>query len=124
MVEWGMERVMNVIVDIVSANDSGIVYLRRHFNKSTSNIAKGKYLYVRCAAHIVNLIVQDGLKEVNMSIKRVRVVARYIRNGGSRIGKFKEIVIEERVDAKSFLRIDIPTRWNSSFLMLESCKCV
>ncbi|KAM0878624.1 hypothetical protein ACQ4PT_034754 [Festuca glaucescens] len=120
MAKWGMERVMTVTVDNASANDGGIVYLRRHLNKSPSNIAKGKYLHMRCAAHIVNLIVQDGLKEVDMSIKRVRAVVRYIRNGGSRIGKFKEIVVEEKVDAKSFLRIDVPTRWNSTFLMLKA----
>ncbi|KAM0888938.1 hypothetical protein ACQ4PT_028030 [Festuca glaucescens] len=106
-------------VDNASSNDSGIVYLRRHLNKSPSNIAKGKYLHMRCAAHIVNLIVQDGLKEVDLSIQRVRAVVRYIRNGGTRITKFKEIVVEEKVDAKAFLRIDVPTRWNSTFLMLD-----
>ncbi|KAM0893618.1 hypothetical protein ACQ4PT_024981 [Festuca glaucescens] len=120
MAEWGMERVPTVTVDNASSNDSGIMYLRRHLNKSPSNIAKGKYLHMRCAAHIVNLIVQDGLKEVDLSIQRVRAAVRYIRNGGTRITKFKEIVVEEKVDAKAFLRIDVPTRWNSTFLMLKA----
>jgi hypothetical protein len=49
---------------------------------------------MRCAAHIVNLIVHDGLKEVDLSVKRVRAVVKYIINGGLRIAKFKEIVEE------------------------------
>src|SRR6266540_5580535 len=97
-----------------------IVFLRRQLNKTPSNIAKGKYLHMRCATHILNLIVHDGLKEVDISIKRVRAVVRYIRNSGSRLVKFKEIVVEEKVDSKSFLRIDVPTRWNSTFLMLKA----
>jgi len=46
---------------------------------------------MRCAAYIINLIVQDGLKEVDNSIKRVQAAIRFVRNGTSRIAKFKEI---------------------------------
>jgi hypothetical protein len=75
---------------------------------------------MRCAAHIVNLIVEDGLKEVDLSMKRVRAAVRYIRNGGSRIVKFKEIMDEEKLTSKPFLKLDIPTRWNSTYLMLKA----
>lgn len=44
----------------------------------------------------------------------------YIRNGGSRIVKFKEIVEEEKLTNKPFLKLDVPTRWNSTFLMLKA----
>eukprot|EP00267_Zea_mays_P054567 XP_020407811.1 zinc finger BED domain-containing protein RICESLEEPER 2-like [Zea mays] len=117
MAESGIERVMIVTVDNASANDTSIGYLRRHL--SGNNIANGKYLHMRCAAHIVNLIVHDGLKEVDLSMKRVRAAVRYIRNGGSRIVKFKEIVEEEKLTNKPFLKLDVPTRWNSTFLMLK-----
>lgn len=120
MAEWGMDRVMTVTVDNASANDGGIVFLRKQLNKTDCNITKGKYLHMRCAAHILNLIVQDGLKEVDMSIKRVRAAVRYIRNGGTRLVKFKEIVVEEKVKSKAFLKIDVPTRWNSTYIMLKA----
>jgi hypothetical protein len=58
----------------------------------------------QCAAHIVNLIVRDGLQEVDQSIKRVRAAVRYIKNGTSRLVKFKEIAQEENVDRKAFLQ--------------------
>ncbi|WVZ79992.1 hypothetical protein U9M48_027510 [Paspalum notatum var. saurae] len=57
-------EIMIVTVDNASANDNGISYLRRQLNSLKTNIALGKYLHMRCAAHIVNLIVQDGLKEI------------------------------------------------------------
>ena len=77
LVDWGLDRIMTVTVDNASANDSAIGYLRRQLQKTT--IADGKYLHMRCAAHIVNLIVRDGLKDVDLSVQRVRDVVRYIK---------------------------------------------
>ena len=118
LADWGLDRVMTVTVDNASANDSGVDYLRRQLQKT--NIAKGKFLHMRCAAHIVNLIVRDGLQEVDLSIKRVRAAVRYIKNGTSRLVKFKEIAEEEKVDSKAFLKLDVPTRWNYTYLMLKA----
>jgi hypothetical protein len=120
MAEWGMERVLTITVDNASANDGGILYVRKQLNKTSGNIAKGKFMHMRCAAHILNLIVQDGLKEVDLSIQRVRAVVRYIRTGGNRIVKFKEILEEEKVESKAFLKNDVPTRWNSTYIMLRA----
>src|SRR5438105_3213729 len=65
LVEWGLGKVMTITVDNASANDSGITYLRKQLNNARTSITGGKYLHMRCVAHIINLIVQDGLKEVN-----------------------------------------------------------
>jgi hypothetical protein len=111
---------MTVTVDNASANDSGINYLRRQMNSLKTNIALGKYLHMRCAAHIINLIVQDGLKEVDISIKCVRAAVRFIKNGTSRLVKFKECVALEKVDMKAFLSLDVCTRWNSTYDMLKA----
>jgi hypothetical protein len=49
--------VMTVTVDNASANDGGIVFLRRHVNKTPCNVLKRKFMHMRCAAHILNLVV-------------------------------------------------------------------
>ncbi|WVZ77240.1 LOW QUALITY PROTEIN: hypothetical protein U9M48_025128 [Paspalum notatum var. saurae] len=120
LLDWGLDKVMTVTVDNASANDSGINYLRRQMNNLKTNIALGKYLHMRCAAHIVNLIVQDGLKEVDISIKRVRAAVRFIKNGTSRLVKFRECLALEKVDIKAFLSLDVCTRWNSTYDMLKA----
>jgi hypothetical protein len=76
----------------------------------------------RCVAHVINLIVRDGLKEVDISVKRVRGAIRYIKDGTSRLVKFKENAEEEGLNTKAFLKLDVPTRWNYTYLMLKAMK--
>ncbi|KAM0858616.1 hypothetical protein ACQ4PT_047723 [Festuca glaucescens] len=120
LLEWGLQSVMTVTVDNACANDGCIVHLRKCLGEAKTSIVGGKLLHMRCAAHIVNLIVQDGLKEVDISIKRVRGAVRYIKNGTSRLTKFKELVVEEQVESKAFLNLDVCTRWNSTYVMLKA----
>jgi hypothetical protein len=46
---------MMITVDNASTNDTGIAYLKRHLGRT--HIAKDNFLHMRCAAHIINLIV-------------------------------------------------------------------
>jgi hypothetical protein len=94
---------MTVTIDNASANDSGITYLRRQLNSLKTSIAEGKHIHMRCAAHILNLIVQDGFKEVDQSIKRVRAVIRYVRGSSSRLAKFKEVAQWEKSEQQGIL---------------------
>jgi hypothetical protein len=71
---------MTITVDNASSNDGGIVYMKKELNKANNSIVEAKYLHMRCAAHIVNLIVSDGLKEVEISVKRVCAAIRYVKN--------------------------------------------
>ena len=41
--------------------------------------SSGKFSHVRCTAHILNLVVWDGLKVVKKSVKRLRGAVRFIR---------------------------------------------
>lgn len=64
LIDWGLEKVMSITVDNATSNDGGIVYMKKELNKAKTSIAEGKYIHMRCFAHILNLIVTDGLKEV------------------------------------------------------------
>jgi hypothetical protein len=75
---------------------------------------------MRCAAHIINLIVSDGLKEMDASVKRARAIVRFIKTGNSRLVKFKKIAEEENIETNAFLKVDVCTRWNSTYLMLST----
>jgi len=63
--------------------------------------------------------MKDGLQEVDLYVKRVRATVRYIKNGTSRLVKFKEIANKEKAGSNAFLKFDVPIRWNSTYLILK-----
>ncbi|KAG8488565.1 hypothetical protein CXB51_016305 [Gossypium anomalum] len=74
---------------------------------------------MRCVAHILNLIVQYGIKDASVSVDRVRGAVRYIRASPPKLTKFNQRVKEEMIDSKAQLCLDVPTRWNSTYMMLK-----
>ena len=74
---------------------------------------------MRCSAHILNLIVREGLVEMDETIMKVRKFVRYVRSSPQRQSIFKLCVKKEKVDFKSQLCLDVPTRWNYTYIMLE-----
>ncbi|KAM3324153.1 hypothetical protein P3S67_005304 [Capsicum chacoense] len=83
---------------------------------------EGQHLHVRCMAHILNLIVQDGLKEIDKSVKRVRQAMKYVKQSAARVKKFKEYCESQLITCKKSLCLAVPTRWNSTYLMLETAQ--
>jgi len=43
----------------------------------------GKHLHMRYIAHIVNLIVNDGIKELGSSSARMRSAVKYVKSSPS-----------------------------------------
>ena len=74
---------------------------------------------MRCTAHILNLIVQDGLKEITPIIQNIRDTLKFIKNSTTRIHKFHEMASELGLSSTRGLPIDVSTRWNSTYSMLE-----
>uniref|UniRef100_A0A2N9GDD9 HAT C-terminal dimerisation domain-containing protein n=1 Tax=Fagus sylvatica TaxID=28930 RepID=A0A2N9GDD9_FAGSY len=75
--EWGIDIVLTITVDNASFNDVAIDYLRRKMKLKESCIVGCEFLHMRCCAHILNLIVQDGLKDNYESIAKVRNAVRW-----------------------------------------------
>ncbi|KAM3303723.1 hypothetical protein P3S67_014753 [Capsicum chacoense] len=116
--EWGLHRIFTVTVDNASSNSVCVAELSKQLTKWGTNLLGGKHLHVRCMAHIINLVVQDGIKEANILIERIRQAVRYIRQSPARWKNFQECCVDENL-AKKSLRLDVPTRWNSTYLMLN-----
>ncbi|KAG2685331.1 hypothetical protein I3760_10G120700 [Carya illinoinensis] len=108
--DWGIKKIFTVTVDNASSNDVAIEYLRKF---------EGKYIHIRCCAHIMNLIVNDGLRDCDDSITRVRNAVRYVRSSPARMEKFKKCIEKEKIDCTKLVCLDVSTRWNSTYLMLE-----
>ncbi|KAL1142179.1 hypothetical protein V6Z11_A11G079900 [Gossypium hirsutum] len=122
LLNWGIDKLFTVTVDNASSNDVAIGYLRKKFNPRGGLVQNDKYLHMRCMTHIVNLIVVEGLKEMNKSVERVRGAVRYVRQSPARLQKFKESVVVEKIKCKNMLCLDVCTRWNSTYLMLDTAQ--
>ncbi|KAL4291714.1 hypothetical protein GQ457_14G013270 [Hibiscus cannabinus] len=110
LIEWGLKNIKTKTVDNASSNDLVIEYLRRRLNIWESSLLEGRYLHMRCASHILNLIVKEGLKELDLSIMKVRDLVRYVRSSPATLKKFKTCIEEEKEDSKSLVTLDVETR--------------
>ncbi|XP_019196303.1 PREDICTED: zinc finger BED domain-containing protein RICESLEEPER 2-like [Ipomoea nil] len=120
LLEWGLRDVFSVTVDNASSNDTAMGFLKKKMVSWGSSTVRTKYLHMRCIAHILNLVVQDGLKDCDSSVKKVREVVRYVRNSPTRLKKFRDLADWLSIEQRSSLCLNVPTRWNSTYLMLQS----
>ncbi|KAI5420392.1 hypothetical protein KIW84_044253 [Lathyrus oleraceus] len=115
-----LSKVFTITADNASSNDVVITYLKNTMDDWNSHPLKGEYMHVRCCAHILNLVVQDVLKDYHSSISKIRNVVRYVRASPGRLDRFKTCIKEARLQEKSIVQLDVSTRWNSTYIMLES----
>jgi hypothetical protein len=64
-------QAMALTVDNASSNQAAVATLTSSLNLTQSLQANGKYFHIRCTAHILNLIVQDGVSNVADIIEKV-----------------------------------------------------
>jgi hypothetical protein len=117
---WGIEnKVFSISVDNASYNDSCLRCLKENLSLSSKLVLDGSLFHVRCCAHILNLLVQDGLSKIKDIIFNVRESVKYINHNDARLKAFCDVV-EQRGLKERKLIIDCPTRWNSTFNMLST----
>ena len=77
--------------------------------------------HVACVGHTLQLSINDGLKEATIS-KMVRIARKIVGHfNHSALACSKLHDVEEQQGRKKLLNLvqDVPTRWNSTFLMLD-----
>ncbi|KAK9288898.1 hypothetical protein L1049_017367 [Liquidambar formosana] len=103
----------------LNSNNTCIEFVKKKTKSRKGTILEHEFLHMRCCAHILNLIACDGLKDIDDSMMKVRNAVRYLRSSPSRMAKFKNCAEKEAIECKGQVCLDVPTRWNSTYLMLE-----
>ena len=73
-----------------------------------------------CYAYILNLLVNDGLKDMHDSISKIRNAVRYVRTSPGHMDIFRNMIKETRIQKKCTMQLDVPSRWNTTYLIIES----
>ncbi|XP_054786855.1 zinc finger BED domain-containing protein RICESLEEPER 2-like [Prosopis cineraria] len=120
LLEWGIEKVFTITMDNASSNDTALSYLKRRLRNCKGMVCGGDYLQLRSCAHILNLVVNDGLKELKNSFDAIHNAIKYVHSSPARLQKFKSVAELEKLNTTSLVYLDVNTRWNSTYLMLES----
>ena len=77
-------------MDNANANNLPISYLARALSVwNVHTLLNEEFMHMRCSAHILNLIVSDGLKEIDISIRKKRVTDKFVKSSPSRFASFK-----------------------------------
>ncbi|EOA19522.1 hypothetical protein CARUB_v10002433mg [Capsella rubella] len=116
--DWGIEKkVFTLTLNNATANDTMQDILKERPNLYHNLSCEGEFFHVRCCAHILNLIVQDGLKVIGDALSKIRDSVKYVKATKARGIAFEICVLEEGVVVT--LSLDFLTRWNSTYLMLD-----
>jgi hypothetical protein len=112
------------ILAVTTDNAGNMVTFGQHLSKMLAEeYNNNEFMHLRCAAHILNLAVQAGIKLINEPIAKARKFSSKVRNSQPLLEELKKIfAMKER----PFLvpEVDTPTRWNSLYISIKKLYCI
>ena len=76
----GINGMFTLTVDNATLNGATIKFLQTVTKNWKQTILEYEFLHMRCCVHILNLIVRDGLKEIDASIAKVHEAVRDVKS--------------------------------------------
>ena len=120
LMSWSLDRKLSTItVDNCTTNDAMMTTLQLKLRKDEL-ILRGKVFHMRCCAHILNLIVKEGVSVIEKSVETIRDSVAYWSATPSRVEKFREACKQLDMSFDKKLVLDCKTRWNSTYDMLAT----
>jgi len=111
------EKIFTLTLDNASNNTSACELLVADCKHDL--MLDGEHLHVRCCAHILNILVQDGMRIIHSAIKMIRELLKHIDSSPSRLQAFNSIANGKGVASKAGVYLEVPTRWNSTYKMIR-----
>ena len=119
LMDWNIDRNLSTFtLDNCTTNDSMVNKVKAKLDRSTMLLG-GDVFHMRCAAHILNLIVKEGFLQFTNGIEKVRASVAFWSGSPKREEKFEETAKQLKVSCTKKLCLDSKTRWNSTYLMLR-----
>ena len=114
--DWKIEdKIFSFTLDNAPVNTSMVGHLRIFLVDRYLVHHSGKLLLVRCDAHVLNLVVQDGLDAMASVVDRIRESVQYVKSSQGRMEKFNAMIARVGLACKNHPSLEVPTRWNSTY---------
>ena len=112
LAQWEIDgKIFSMTCDDSPLNDS----------VKTLILQKSSLLYhVRCCSHVLGEIIAYGLQVLNQTISTIRESVKYVKSASSREEVFDQVVSQLGLLKKKSLIIDVASRWDSTYHMLDS----
>ncbi|KAL0373941.1 UNVERIFIED_CONTAM: putative AC transposase [Sesamum radiatum] len=111
ILEWNLDKkLFSVVVDNATNNDVMIRKVKDWILYDLLVARDVDLLHVRCSAHILNLIVQDGLNEIRGLIDKIRETVRYLNKSPAASQKFEMALNQCNLTDKRKVAMDVPNR--------------
>uniref|UniRef100_A0A1J3ESW8 Putative AC transposase n=4 Tax=Noccaea caerulescens TaxID=107243 RepID=A0A1J3ESW8_NOCCA len=120
MKDWGVEKkVFSITLDNAGNNNSMLRLLKGKLELVNGGglLCDGKFVHVRCCAHILNLIVKEGLELAKDLLENIKESVIYVKSSQGRKEAFHACSAREGLKGAG-LSLDVATRWNSTYEML------
>ena len=118
IMEWNLDKkLFSMVVDNATSNDSMVRHLKGWLSDKIP--CRGDFFHVRCSAHILNLVVQDGLNLIRPLLSNIRGTVRYLSKSPFGKQKFDLVVNQLKLQGKQKIPMDVQHRWNSTYDMLH-----
>ncbi|WVZ87116.1 hypothetical protein U9M48_033808 [Paspalum notatum var. saurae] len=118
LTDWGIrDKLFTLTLDNASNSTSACDELIT--NHKHELLFEGEHLHVKCFTHILNILVQDGMRVIHTAIDKIRELLKHMNSSISRLQEFNSLAIGRYSTSKSGIYLDIPNRWNSTLKMLR-----
>jgi zinc finger BED domain-containing protein 1 (E3 SUMO-protein ligase ZBED1) len=110
------------IIALTTDNDSAMLVCGKEIADALDNeISSMNFSHYCCTAHVLNLGVKKGLEAVNNSITKARKITCLIKNSTYLCDSLRAFCTLKNVNYLKPI-LDVDTRWNSTFYMLQRFK--
>ncbi|KAJ6819862.1 zinc finger BED domain-containing protein RICESLEEPER 1-like [Iris pallida] len=118
--EWKLsKKISTMVFDNCAHIDEVTGELLKFLRPNASLLLNGELFNVHGYAHILNLVVQDGLEVVSELAERVRDAIKYVRSSQEKLRRFQKVVKQIQLSEKSLV-LDAPDNWSSTYSMLAT----
>jgi hypothetical protein len=118
--DWQMEKKVSTMpLENCTTNDNLMGAMQDKL-PLPSLMLGGRLLHMCYAAHIINLIVKDGMTVMDKGIERVRDSVGFWSATPKRHERFERTASQMNIKYDKRIALDCKTRWNSRYLMLST----